>query len=1517
MNPPSDNGAGAMSARLARLTPQQRELLQRQLAARGTGNDDAPPATTPIVRRAERGQPQPLSPAQQRMWFFERLQPGTAAYHVYAYYRLDGVLDGDALQRAFAQVVNRHDALRTGFAEVDGQPRQTVVAPGEFTMERIDLSALAPTEREAQVQRLADIDADRPFDLARPPLLRATLLHLEPRRHVLLVVVHHIVSDAWSMGVLVDEVSRLYTAFSTGADASLPELPLQFADAVLWQQEPTQAGRIETQTGFWQRALSGTTGLLDLPTDYPRASTPLGRGGRVPMQLPQSLLTDVGDLARREGATRFMALLAVFQALLARHSGQDDIVVGSPVANRRAPALEPLIGLFVNTIALRADLGSDPTFRQLLARTRAHCLDALDHAEVPLERVIDALDIERAPGRTPLFQAMFVLQNTGAAPPSLPGVIVSWIQPALRVARLELTLSLEETTDGLEGTFDYDADLFEAATVARMARQFEVLLRGVLADPDQPLSQVPLLDDDDRRDLLRLGDGNREGADRDGPDPRAAADDSLFAMFAAQAARTPQAVALVEPGGTLRYDQLLRRAYGLAGELRALGVGPESRVGVLTDRSIEAIVAILGVLAAGGAYVPLDPAHPDERLAFLLDDCAAQALVAPPAWLARAQALHVPVPLLRSDAGADAARGIEDAHASGATHAAYVIYTSGSTGNPKGVVIENRGAVNLVRGFIARHDFRDQRLLMIPPLVFDASVGDVFPILATGSTLVLHPTPTELGPSELERFCAEHAVGAIDAPAALWRRWSEGWAAMNRTGPLLPQLRLMMIGGESVPIDLVRRFAGLTGGRVALCNHYGPTEASVCATMLATCDAAELAGPDLPIGTPLPGVRIYVLDHHLALAPRGVVGELCIGGVGIAREYLGLPDASAASFLPDPFVEDVGARLYRTGDLARWNHDGTLQFLGRRDNQVKLRGVRIELGEIETALEAHPQVHAAASLVREDRPGDRRLVAYVVCAQDGPDAAQLRDHLAQRLPEALLPAAYVRLDAMPLTRNGKVDRRALPVPDATHDRARTLRAPGTDTEHAVLAVWRDVLGRADLGVDDDFFAVGGDSLLTLPLVFKLHAALGVDVPLPSVFATPTIAGLARTIDQLRSGAPVAAFDLSGEVRLPDDIDPRHARLPATSRATPRSVLVTGATGFLGAYLVRELLDTTDAEVLCLVRADTVTDGLRRVRANLEGYGQWRDGDEARLVPVPGDLSAPLLGLGGEGFDALAQRTEAIFHNGGQVNFLAPYEHLRAANVDGTREVLRLATHTRVKPVHLVSTLGVYLTDRHLGTTVRESDPPPHADDQQGGYNQSKWVGEQLALLARARGLPVAIYRPARITGDSRSGAGNVGDYFNAWIKGCVQLGLAPRLSDESFDMAPVDYVGRAIVRLALGAGDANGNFHFLNPHRLPVPAAIEALDEAGYRVREVPYPRWRDALLAVTTASRDNALAPFAGLFPEHYDPTEPAFDCTATADLVAATGLTCPPADRALFSVYLRFLRERGALPALSEVEA
>lgn len=1531
----------ALAERLAKLTPQQRELLLRNLANRAHGKNVAAGAQD-AMPRARAGEPLPLSPAQQQIWVFERLQPGTPTYHIYDMSELFGELDLNAMRGALNATIARHDALRVGFSEDAGRPMQTIHAEVVADVEFHDIEAEWRAEGRGALGRAIDRVSHRPFDLARPPLIRLAILRLEQDRHAMVVALHHIVSDAWSVGTLRDSLANAYNALRSGQALRSPEDAPQFLDTVLWQREPAQQARVARQLDYWRDRLAGASGLLDLPNDRPYGTVITANGAHYEWRLPDATIASLGERCRSENVTGFMLYLAVFQALLARYSDDRDIVVGSPVANRSNETLESIVGLFVNSVALREDFGDDPSLRDLLPRTRRHVLDAMENALAPMEGVIEQLALERAPGRSPLFQTMFVLQNErGMGALGFDGLRSEWIESKLENARFEITLSIIVREHEVLCSIDYNTDLFLPDTIARFAEHYSALLREAAANPTVPLSRLSILSEAETAALLTMGDG--------GP-AQVEADATLYGLFAAQAVRTPQADALVEPGRCLSYADTLAHANGIGRRLLEVGVDPRREddpvVAVLADRSADAVLGVLGAHAAGAAYLPLDPSSPDERLRFLLRDAGARAVLAPASQRARAEALTralraelddaeraetiPPIIALDEVPPSSEAPAVERR----AHDAAYVIYTSGSTGQPKGVLVEHRGAVNLVRGFLARHDFAGQRLLMIPPLIFDASVGDIFPALACGSALVLHPNPTELGAAELERFCDDYRVSAIDAPAALWRRWSEALAARG-VGPHLPHLRLMMIGGESVPIDQVRRFAQLTERRATLCNHYGPTEASVCAVLLPTIDGAELGerpSSDLPIGRPLPGVRLYVLDAHGALCPKGVVGELHIGGLGVARGYLGAPTLTDERFVPDPFASDAHAasddarppRMYRTGDLVRWNADGTLQFVGRRDHQIKLRGVRIELGEVEAALAAVPGVQTAAVLLREDRPGDKRLVAYVVADADATPTA-MRAGLAQRLPDAMMPSAYVFLDAMPLNANGKIDRRALPAPAEDEARDRAIVAPKTDTEAAVLAVWREVLGRESLSTDDDFFASGGDSLATLPLVFKLHAATGVELPLSEVFASPTIAGLARTIDRMRAGGEAETLDLREKVALPDSVSAAHASPPRAPREAPTAVLLTGATGFLGAYILRELLDTTAAEMVCLVRADDAAEGLRRIRRNLESYELWREGDEARLHPVLGDLASPRLGLDEAGFAALAERVDAIVHNGGQVNFIAHYGHLEAANVAGTAEVLKLATKGALKPVQLVSTLGVYVTRKHSGALVRESSPPPDPEGQYGGYNQSKWVSEQLGLLARSRGVPVAIHRPARITGDGATGIGNPGDYFSAWIRGCAQLGKAPYTPGDFFDMTPVDYVAKTLVRAMLGGGEANGDYHYFNPKTLPVTDAVATLRERGYAIEEVPYPQWRRALLDAVDAGEDNALKPFAGMFHEATGETDdasdesawamPRFDCSATEAVAARYGIQCLPADRALFGRYVDFLRACGALPV--QVEA
>jgi thioester reductase-like protein len=1341
-----------MAARLARLTPQERAQLLRNAAARATA----------IPRRPRGMNELPLSPAQQRMWFLEQIQPG--AYHSYDFTRLSRPLDADRLEAAFREIVRRHEALRTSFVSTGGTPRQLVHDEVPFSMTRVTT---------ADPDAYADAEVLRPFDLTQAPLLRVTLVNGE----LLLLTLHHIISDGWSLGVIDQELRALY------AGSPLPELPIQFGDFVLWQQS-----RLGEGIEWWRQTLDGVPDVLDLPADHARPAIQSFRGGRVTHLVKPELLAQLNELAQRERVTLFMLLAAAFDVLLYRQTGQSEFAVGTPVANRTQADTEPLIGLFINTIALRADLAGDPPFRELLQRVRETSLEAFAHQDVPFDRVVDALALPRNANRTPLYQTMIVLgAGQGSYEPLDGGIERFSYHPRTASARFDLTLSMGVDETGLVCLFDYAADLFEPATVEAFGRRFERILAEAAADASTPVSR------------LRLEDRAVEPID-----VVAIPDVKLHELFREQAARTPDAFAVndVTYAELDRWsDEIARTLAPPRGErVPKAGEGHGHVVPFLADRTPASIARVLGILKAGAAYLPIDPAAPQERIDWLIADSKS---VTP---------------------GDDA----------------YVIYTSGSTGTPKGVVVSHRSAVNLALAFAESHGFAGHRLLMIPPLHFDASVGDVFPALATGATLILHPSPAELDARALARFCNEQRVTAIDAPAALWRRWAAEWQP-------IPTLTLMMVGGESVPVDEVRRFARLTNRQVRFVNHYGPTEATVCATTYHTVDASECTTTELPIGKPIANVAAYVLDQHLEPVPQGIAGELYIGGVGVARYH------GREELLPNPFDE---GRLYRTGDLARQLASGDLLFLGRADRQIKLRGFRIEPGEIEAAILAHPGMRAAIVIKREER-----LVAYVV------GDAELNLH--DRLPEYMVPSAIVRLDALPLTSNGKVDLSALPAPPRTSAES---RAPRNETERELLAIWREVLKSDDLGIDDDFFAHGGDSLRTMPLIHQVRERFGVDLPLSSVFRAPTVARFAALLTQ--------------DAASPDPLESRVGTLdvgPAPSRpnpGAPQTVLLTGATGFLGAFLLAELQRQTTATIYALVRAANTTDAMRRIRENLTAYGLTLD--EQRIVPLLGDLAEKNLGL------ANVPQVDLILHNGGAVNFIAPYERLAAANVEGTRTVLQLG-----KPVHLVSTLGVHFTKPRIGSVVTEASELPPGRDVIGGYNETKWVADRLAQLARTQGLPVSIHRPARITGDSRTGALNPSDLFYSWIKGCVQLGFFP---DDAplLNMAPVDHVARSIVALALHADEA-ADYHYFNNRMLPLETLVATLRRRGFEVAIKPYKQWIGEL----RHAPENPLAKYLALMEEPEE-GEPVFDCTRTEDALAKLGIVCPAADEALLDLYL-----------------
>ncbi|HEX8273730.1 MAG TPA: amino acid adenylation domain-containing protein, partial [Longimicrobiaceae bacterium] len=1034
------------------------------------------------------------------LWFLDRLQPGSAFYNVYSALRLGGALDVRALETALGEIVRRHEALRTVFREADGSPVQVIRPFAGFALSVEDLAGLAEAEREAQVKRRATEEAARPYDLAVGPLFRASLLRLADEEHVLLLGMHHVVSDGWSVGVLFREVEVLYEACREGRASPLAELPVQYADYAVWQREQLAGEALERQLSYWKEQLAGAPELLELPTDHPRPAVQSFRGASEHVQLPAEVLERLRALGRQEGATLYMVVMGAFQALLSRYGAGEDVVVGSPIAGRGRGETEELIGFFVNTLVLRTDLSGDPSFRELVGRVRETTLGAYEHQEVPFERLVAELSPERSLSHSPLFQVSFALDTVQETVGGLAGLSVSGVGAEFDFARFDLSLSLVATSRGLRGGLTYSTDLWEAATMRRLVGHFARLVEKASADPDAPLSEVALLDGAERR--LLVEEWNRT----ERPYPRGVC---IHELFEAQVRERPEAAALVWGGVELGYAELDARANRLAHHLRGLGVGPESRVGVLLERGPELIVAILAVLKAGGCYVPLDPGYPAERLALMLDDSSVRVLLSRSDVLFAARSGDLSVVLLDEAADALAAHPA-DAPRSGATaeNLAYIVYTSGSTGRPKGVMVAHRHVVQLAVETDYVRFAPGDRVAQASNASFDALTFEAWGALMNGATLVGIPRDVLLSPAAFRDTLREQRITTLYQTTALLNQ-------LSREQPdIFSPLREVLFGGQAADADSVRRL--LKAGRPRRLLHvYGPTET----TAWCSYEQVEHVADDaltVSVGGPTGNQRIYLLDAALNPVPLGVPGEAYVGGDGVVRGYLDRPALTAERFLPDPFAPEPGTRMYRTGDRLRWRADGRLEFVGRVDEQVKVRGFRIEPGEIEATLTTCADVREARVIVREDEPGEQRLVAYVVGEAD---ADAMRAHLRQSLPEYMVPAAFVSLPALPLTPTGKLDVKALPAPEWSSAGERHV-APRTPTEEVLAGIWADTLGLETVGATESFFDLGGHSLLATRVISQVRRVFGVEVPLRALFEGPTVAELAGRVEEIRrAGAP--------------------------------------------------------------------------------------------------------------------------------------------------------------------------------------------------------------------------------------------------------------------------------------------------------------------------------------------------------------------------------------------------------------
>jgi len=1103
-----DGDALKCSAPQGVLTPElRRELGERkaEVIAFLQASRQARVAGDSGIARIDRSGPLPLSLAQQRLWFLNQLDPDSPVYNIGAVLRMKGKIDVSALERTLQHIVQRHEDLRTGFVQMNGAPQAVIRDGRDWRLEKIDVSHLSDDGPGSELRKYAAQLIREKFDITRDSLFRVQLLTVAPEEHILLFVMHHLISDGWSMGVMGQEFAELYSAYAAGREPSLTPLSIQYADFAAWQRKWLESGELDRQLPYWKEQLAGAPPVLGFPPDHRRPQREMYRGCRSKLVIPQPLVSALEQLSQRHGVTLFMTLLAAFKVLLARYSGQDDIVVGSPSANRSRAELNQLIGFFVNNLVLRTDLSGNPSFATLLGRIRNITLRAYEHQDVPFDKLVHALSPERSLEHSPLFQVMFILQNYPLDELDLQGIVTTPVELEVDTARFDLTVEVYPRHGELWAFFDYNSDLYKAETIARIEQHYLAILRAVCADPNHAIASIPLLSSAEQQKLLV--DWNR--TQEDFPDI------CFHQRFEAHAQATPERIAVIAGGTSITYGELEERANRIAGHLRSRGAGPEKLVALCLERSADLVASMLAIAKTGAAYVPLDPAYPAARIANIFEDAKPLAVLTTRSLLsvlpAKGDEESFDVICLDDLEESDNRETIQSAQkaAEASTsvrpdNLAYVIFTSGSTGRPKGVQIAHRALVNFLDSMSKEPGYSaDDVLLAVTTISFDIAGLELLLPLYTGSTvcIALEPGDPESLLADLERY----RPTVMQATPATWKLLiAAGWKGAS-------YLKILC-GGEAMDTDLAR---SLLVRCESLWNMYGPTETTIWSAVLPIEHVGEQA---IPVGRPIQNTSFYILDPSGQPVPQGAPGELWIGGEGLARGYLNRPDLTAERFVVIPFAElpktNPGVRLYRTGDLVRYRPDGTLDFLGRMDHQVKLRGFRIELGEIESALRNCHGVADAVTLLREDN-GEKRLVAYMLWAEgEPPEMASVRDHLCAVLPGYMIPSAFVALPAFPRLPNGKLNRAAMPAPERSVETGKLgFEAPATTLQQTIAEVFRNVLDTDQVGVDNNFFDLGAHSLQIVRAHDELNRRIDPKIALISFFQYPTIRMLASFIEQ--------------------------------------------------------------------------------------------------------------------------------------------------------------------------------------------------------------------------------------------------------------------------------------------------------------------------------------------------------------------------------------------------------------------
>ncbi|MGE7888622.1 amino acid adenylation domain-containing protein [Bacillus cereus] len=1372
------------------------------------------------------------SSAQKRLWFLNQMNPENPSYHVPLVFKLEGKLNLHYLQESLNKVVSRHEALRTSFQVVDGDVVQRI---NEHMYIKIKIVNKSTNEKYYDPFEYINNEVRKPFNLQEGPLLRAYLVESDRNVLYFVILLHHIITDGWSNNILLEELSFFYNNSQKNVTNNLDEIKIQYQDFAAWEegQFNLQNKRYKHLVEYWGDKLVSYPNVLKMPTDRKRTLEPQINGKTEIINLPIDFYQEIKEFSIKHHVSIFMTFYAAFTVLIHRFSGQESILTGTPVANRNEIDFERIIGLFVNTIVIPSDLKQNFTFIEHLKNIRNNILDAFEHQDMPFDKLVEVIKPERNIAINPLFQTAFSYQKKSKCPLELNEIVVNSVDIDLNTAKTDIYMVIEELETNIVLAVEYNSNIFNSSTIQGLLKSFVTILENVVRNPLVRVKDISLLSDNDGQQLLHLLNG--EYSDTSNLK-------CVHQLFEECVLSHPDAVAIEIQNEKMTYSQLNDRANILAKTLLKNGVTTERVIGICVDRSFDMVIALLGVLKAGASYLPLDPTLPDERINYMLEDSNVQCVITNKiinrSFNKKSQLLYLD--FLREVDGK-----VENVDVKvSLDNLAYTIYTSGTTGKPKGVQISHRGLSNLAYNEMNNYNVGiGSKVLHVASFGFDAALYGILITLLNGGTLII---------ADLNNYDVDYTINDLLMKKKInYANLTPSFLRVFNP-EALDSLETIVSYGEELTNELIEKWSSPSR---KVFNGYGPTETTVGATSM-ECTPQKYERP--PIGQPFKNYSAYVLDEKLQLVPVGFEGELYISGVGLARGYINRTDLTAENFIPNPFSV-LGERMYKTGDIVKVLEDGNLSFVGRKDDQLKIRGYRIELKDIEsTILECSFIKDVFIDVI--DNNGEKKMVGYLIFKDFSQGSKQeLMLFLKNKLPSYMIPSHLISIESFPMTPNGKLDKKALPKINFTRELETPYKAPSTELETAIQKIWTEVLGIEKISVDDDFFELGGQSLLVAKVVYKMRDMFEtkLELPIRIIFRNPTISGMAKMVEMvLKDGIDnileqINQIDLSQEAQI--DIPKQKVHFDKVKSLNP-SIFITGVTGFLGVFLLDELLKQETGDVYCLVRAADDEEAMMRIYNSMSSYGLWDESMRKRIIAVSGDLSSPNLGLEQTKFDFLALEVDVIYHNGALVNFTYPYHSLKSANVDGTCEIIKLSRQRKIKPIHFISTLSVFPTKNiEERGVIYENDISMQSQGLGTGYSQSKWVAEQILQKVRSNNHPVNIYRLSRMIGHSTSGVCQSNDFLWKFIQCCIQMNSFPNINME-YDVVPVNIAAKSIVELSKNKKHSE-NYHIFNENKLNYSTILQAVRQAGYSFELVPYEEWEQELNNRSKKSEEELLS--------------------------------------------------------------